>query len=83
MERQIEDPEYEEGVERMSANFLLAEGPGQLPSPRHYFEFEPEVKGNEESETLIPCTWIPHAKDNLGNELLSALFLCRTHPEGV
>lgn len=45
-----------------------------------YFKPEPEVEGNEESETQSPCTWLPHAKYILGNEPLSAFFLGRTHP---
>lgn len=48
-----------------------------------YFESEPEAEGNEESDTRIPCTWLPHAKYILGNEPMSALFLWRTYPEGV
>ena len=48
-----------------------------------YFESEPKVGEGEESEIRVPCTWLPHAKYILGNEPLSALFLCRTHREGV
>ncbi|XP_057251317.1 uncharacterized protein LOC130591664 [Beta vulgaris subsp. vulgaris] len=38
--------------------------------------------GGDEGETRIPRVWLPHAKYILGNEPLSAVFLCRTHPEG-
>lgn len=44
-----------------------------------YFECESDVEGNEESETRIPCNWLPHAKYILGIEPMSPLFLCRTH----
>ena len=48
--------------------------------PFDYFESKPEARNDEEPETRVPCTWVPHAKYILDHEPLSALFLCRTHP---
>ncbi|KMS94811.1 hypothetical protein BVRB_015090, partial [Beta vulgaris subsp. vulgaris] len=47
-----------------------------------YFDSVDAVLEGDEGETRIPRTWLPHAKYILGNEPLSAVFLCRTHPEG-
>lgn len=41
-----------------------------------YFESEADAGGDEDSETRIPCTWLPHAMYILGNEPLSAFYLC-------
>ena len=48
-----------------------------------YFEPGVEAVKGDEVETRLPCTWLPHVKYILGNEPMSALFLCQTHPEGV
>ena len=48
-----------------------------------YFESEKAAVEGDEVETRVPCTWLPHAKYILGNGPLSALNLCRTHPEGL
>ncbi|KMT05287.1 hypothetical protein BVRB_7g174250 [Beta vulgaris subsp. vulgaris] len=47
-----------------------------------YFDSVDAVLEGDEGETRIPRIWLPHAKYILGNEPLSAVFLCRTHPEG-
>ncbi|KMS98968.1 hypothetical protein BVRB_3g067080 [Beta vulgaris subsp. vulgaris] len=47
-----------------------------------YFDSVDVAVEGEETEMRIPSTWLPHTKYILGNEPLSAVFLCRTHPEG-
>ena len=48
-----------------------------------YFESEDVAAEGDEAEMRIPYTWLPHTKYILGNEPLSVVFLCRTHPKGV
>ncbi|KMT05595.1 hypothetical protein BVRB_7g167360 [Beta vulgaris subsp. vulgaris] len=47
-----------------------------------YFGTVDMVVEGEETEIKAPRIWLPHAKYILGNGPLSAVFLCRTHPEG-